>query len=1726
MATLAGDPSGLIGGRVSAITGNLVLRHQDLVVQGHEPLSFSRVYVGNSEKNVGRWRFFLDYLTLKCYRDKVEKLGQKNIYKVALVPEKTGITLLYGVFYPSKYKIDMGYILMDGQTLGITNCSSGEISARLNLLRNRVVQNKDQNIFYIYQSDGGVRYYERADSYDMWGKRIKNKHYSEYRLKLETLPNGNKIIYEYDKKYCIKFIKSTDSTEKTTYAWIKFEYTDNAIHLTTSDNKSISYTTGKSGQGYSHLEKVISTDKPTESFEYNDRSVLLKKILPDNRFLKCDYDSDNRIKALYSPLREKKEEKTLELSYKTGRAERKGGKTSALDAEGNLKEYKFNDRFLLTKINHFLKNDKPLFSEIIGWGKNEQANWLKAKSISDENGKIIFSRFYNYDDHGNIIEDIFVGNLTGEKDTRVKLNKKDHPILKESEVYKLIKTYQPRNHLLSRIDFPNGKKIYYIYKKNTNLISKKFIYDKKTRKIRHHYIYDGTVLIKEIIDDGDNHDENDLTGVTERHIKEISPRKKEPFAGVPESIRQYYLDLPSGERKLLFRKELSYDEFGNLEKEGHFDANDQYLYSIEYKYDEKNRLKYKTDPMGKPTTARYDANNNMKEKSSSEQDFSITTEYDYGNREITKEQDPSYGSKKTFAFSYNNLHQKVEQIDPQGNSTYWKYDPMGNPTEINYPEMVMEDGSIISPTTKKTYTPLGKVSNEIDANGYQTKTTYTARGTPIKVIHPDSSEERYTYYINGKLKTYTSPTGTKTHYTYDVLDRELSKKVTSKDGKFLYEETSTYNSLHLLSKTAANGTITAYKYDGAGRKIEEKTNNKVTTFSYDARGRLSETKNFIDKDHFQIEKIYYDSLDRTIEKRQEDQDGVLYSYTQYSHDDFNNEKSLTKEVKIGKSVTKKSYDCFKRLIETVDPLGYVTRVIYNDAFVNEHGLTVVQKTTIDPKNRKTIETYNTHGKQVSIEKYSCKNILLLKETLFYDPANNKTKQVSNLYHPEKTFIKSWSYDSRNRVTSLIENETKITSYTYTPSGKIKTIVQPDESVITYTYDFLDRVTEVSTSDQTCHYRLTYNHMDKITLSEDLIHQTKTERKYNCYGELLEETLANGLSIDRTYDLLGRKTSLTLPDESKALYTYDPYHLSKITRLGSNEKILYCHKYLDYDLSHNLIKEELPNGLSAKHDIDLLGRNMRITSELHLLQIKEFDPCGNILSHNSFLPRDTFKTELTYDDLDQVTSEKGFFCNNYSYDSHHNRLSKDEQTYLLNDHHQLKSTQNNSYSYDLNGNCKEENGPDKKISYEYDGLGRPTCINIDGKNLKLVYDYWNRLISKQDDEKKIDYIYDQQNELGSLDELRVLGNGKGAEIGATIAIEFKAIHIFPLHDLFGNISILTTIKKQPIQIYHYSCFGEEKVLTGFSFTTPWGFQSKRKIAHLIDFGRRFYDPSIGRFISPDPKGYEKSPNLYHFVQNNSLIHFDLWGEESVDRYNSQKSDQFNTLVYGPIYAKLAKDGTLENTDWGRYIPRDLHLPSYSYHLEKKEPKFGMITFINGMDNGFRDNFSSTGYLSEQAGGINIHSIFNRSRGRALDTTECVFQSVTGCPTLSAISLLSKWLDHFSKKPQSEVLHFCHSQGSIVTRNVAPLLPESIRQKITVVSIAPGAYVDKDTYGKVLHYVCEGDFVPKIDFIGRIRNRDTITTLKANPDDKGSVHSFQHPVYREKIKEHIDDFFSNR
>ena len=62
-------------------------------------------------------------------------------------------------------------------------------------------------------------------------------------------------------------------------------------------------------------------------------------------------------------------------------------------------------------------------------------------------------------------------------------------------------------------------------------------------------------------------------------------------------------------------------------------------------------------------------------------------------------------------------------------------------------------------------------------------------------------------------------------------------------------------------------------------------------------------------------------------------------------------------------------------------------------------------------------------------------------------------------------------------------------------------------------------------------------------------------------------------------------------------------------------------------------------------------------------------------------------------------------------------------------------------------------------------------------------------------------------------------------------------------------------------------------------TPWRYCSKRidPETGFVYFGRRYYMPTVGRWMTPDPAGFADGPDLYAYVHNHTLAYIDPDGQ---------------------------------------------------------------------------------------------------------------------------------------------------------------------------------------------------------------------------------------------------------
>jgi hypothetical protein len=162
-----------------------------------------------------------------------------------------------------------------------------------------------------------------------------------------------------------------------------------------------------------------------------------------------------------------------------------------------------------------------------------------------------------------------------------------------------------------------------------------------------------------------------------------------------------------------------------------------------------------------------------------------------------------------------------------------------------------------------------------------------------------------------------------------------------------------------------------------------------------------------------------------------------------------------------------------------------------------------------------------------------------------------------------------------------------------------------------------------------------------------------------------------------------------------------------------------------------------------------------------------------------------------------------------------------------------------------------------------------------------------------------------------------------------------------------------------------------------------------------------------------------------------------------------------------------------------IPLSETQPSSYFETEGIKRKDMMITFIPGMANTFEDAKRNLNHLKQLSGSdLCIEGIYNHTNGTIVDLAEIFFLNYPGYSPNTQNLLGQKWMDFHERNkddPDAKILHFCHSQGAIHTRNTLKGLPQEIRDRVIVVAIAPAVVISDEMCYKSFNYASKKDIV---------------------------------------------------
>ena len=1508
VATLSSEPSYLVGGLISPLSGQPVLRQTDLVVNGAQRIVLSRVYIpphmpcafAKHKHNQGEWDKYHLYQHVAHHYKGWQfyphlKLQFTPRSREVLLTDPHGMSLDFRLSGPNDSVTTLASF-----PYGFSNAAGDTPSGKYDPRNTRIAYENHGNKITVYAPDGAVRFYDKK------GRTTQTA--LLYLLEKEILPNGKVLKYHYTDRYNPDYVESLDPKERFVYASVRINGSpwEGNCHFTSSSGITVDYgyqkralhvkIKEKQGNGKFQLEAnytcppiLSSVSSPSyrhESLDYCGKFLLSSYSGKEDVFTTLNAGFGEgvpqyRIHKLFFPVGQNDAfQPVYELSYHPPIAGQREGTTTVRNSDGTSIVYHFSKNLLTTLIQYFGQDGGLKKEKVFSW---DDKNWLKALEMRDGHKKTLYRKTYEYDRFGNPILEVFTGDLTGEEN---------------QEAFTTKRTFsEDGRNLLLKEESEDGKVLYCLYLPNTNLVTSKLTKDGDQIILREFSVYDDcNNLMQKIFDDGASEDRNDLSNVTQRTLTTYTLRQSAPFLHMPEWVEETYWEART--EKPLKKSHLVYDQHGNIAQEEVYDAEGHHAYTICKTYNERGDILSETNRLGQQAVYTYDARG----RSETATNFSNRVQKNFRHdtkgrlRELTETGDDGIVHVVTSDYDFHD--RQIHKRDPFHNSTHYTYDPLVSEViKTEFPSIASVDGYATSVSTLSSYDSFGRQLTKTDPNGNSTIYRYNAYGSHTEIIHPHGGKETFRYAKNGQLICHTDLDGLKTYYKRDVLGRALSKTYVSSDGKTLAEEIFTYNGFNLLTEIDKEGNLKQYSYDGAGRKTQEEFCDHITDFSYDALGWLTATCQH-NGDNTLSTNYTRDLEGKVLEKFKTDSSGHILYKISYSYDGDGNQETITRYINGKKAVDIFAYDSFCKSIQYQDAEGFITRTIYDENYINSFDQKVLQKRTIDPRHIITLETQDALNRTAKVEVLNSQGAHIVCHELIHDPQGNLLYRRDHIYendHFRSTQTIKYAYTSDHQIESLTRGfgtrDARTTVYTYLPSGKMATKTLPDGVTLTYSYHPSGFMRHVDSSDGKIHHAFECNRLGYLRSALDENHNITILREVDAFGNIIRELFPHNFEITKDYDDFNRPILLKIANQGKMCYTYDPLFLRQVTRISERGETLYSHTYEAYDLDGNLASENIIGRLGhITHLTEPKGQKASISSQ-YFAQDCRYDSVGNLVTNII----DKTEHRYSYDDISQLSSENAPGQSMvYTNDSLYNRIQKNEESHEVNDLNELVSSGGIQGLYDLNGNQILRRNGAETTRLTYDPLNRLIEASSEKQKIKFTYDPLGRRLSKtvytlttygwkESDQEY--YLYDDQNEIGAFTafqhpkNLRVLGLSAHYGNPVTVGIEVNGQIFAPLLDVQGNIRRLIDLDTRMIAAsYNFTAFGE--VLKGNPRDdVPWQFASKRFDLELglIYFGKRYYDPRLGRWLTTDPVGFVDSLNLYQYVLNNPFRYCDPRGE---------------------------------------------------------------------------------------------------------------------------------------------------------------------------------------------------------------------------------------------------------
>ena len=832
----------------------------------------------------------------------------------------------------------------------------------------------------------------------------------------------------------------------------------------------------------------------------------------------------------------------------------------------------------------------------------------------------------------------------------------------------------------------------------------------------------------------------------------------------------------------------------------------------------------------------------------------------------------------------------------------FEYNSLGNVTRtINEGDTTRdEDNKITKTTYNSAYTGFNRVSRsqllDIDENILSQKDfEYDDKGNLItQTDYLDRSENpvtRFEYDSCGNVTATINANNHRVTTDYEYTFNQFPQTITNELGHSITYEYEPKFGL-VKSITDANGNTTTTNYDTLGRITEEINSygQTVTTYTYpDFNTKITAQLNLTKTE-------YVDGLARNYKTVTIGEDGALAKevlterfFNQRGHLDRESLPHYT-DASLGEiAYVRYEYDIRGRVVQTIADFPGTN----NDATTVTEYLTPLSTRVLDPKGHARTSVKDVYGNVIEIIEHTSQGDF--RTYYEYDLRSNLVKVTDSQGNLTRIF-----YDSLGRKTSMIDPDTGTTQYTYDAMGNILTQIDNKLQQTSFVYDDINRLIRKDYDSPVMEDVVyTYDNLDPPNsigrLSEVDNGISRTSYEYDKEGRTVRVTRkigSNTYITQTSYDILGRITSITYPDGEIVNYTYD-------TNSGLLESVSSYITDITYNAQGQILTIQYGNSTQTDYTYGQDQRLQRILTQNQAGDLQDlnynFDKAGNLYSLTDNL-RSNIRSYY-YDDLNRLTRAEnipdpnsGYSTYSYQYDSIGNMTFKTGTGVMEYGQggagpHAVTTADGYSYTYDANGNMVSGRG--KNLTY--DSENRLTEVDNLGQITTFEYGHSGNRVKKIAPESAVTYIGKLYEVVEDADTTKIVKHiYTGSDRSITVELDTQTSEqktSYYHSDHLGSSNVITDQDGNLQSRFEYLPYGktsvDERPSNPESRTNDYRFTGKElDTTGLYYYGARYYDPELGRFITPD--SFVQNPfdpqtlNRYTYCRNNPLIYTDPSG----------------------------------------------------------------------------------------------------------------------------------------------------------------------------------------------------------------------------------------------------------